>query len=571
MRAPVCHCRTWAYGVLSVAFCHGASVAEAQHDSHRNAVREIARGQYAAATETLDAVQEDPAAVWPRLDRAFQRAGDTVARKGERYGYYVYPETYYVKALLESIQGDGEKALERARIALEAGLPFERFLAGPRAAFRALTEHPEFQQWRMTRDDRLLHGPMLGHVSDDAASFWVRTADESVVRIECRAGDGSGPLHAEEARTSADRDFTAVVRVDGLQPDTRYTYAVMIDDIQESLEDTAFLTYPPRGRAGSFRVAFGACAGYVPENERMWTTIEKQDPLALLLLGDNVYIDDPQHALTQRYCYYRRHARPEWRQLVAGRGVYAIWDDHDFGLDDSFGGPEVDDPPWKRMVWQIFEENWNNPAYGGGPDQPGVWSDFYIGDVHFIMLDGRYYREDAGRFGAETAEENPSMLGPVQLAWLKDALRYSKGTFKVLASPVPWANGTKGGRGALDTWEGYAGEREALFNFLADHKISGVILLSGDRHRTDARLIQRPDAYDLCDLMSAGLTNYHTHPLVEGGPGWLFGYNEKNSFALLHFDTAMEDPTMIFEIMSIDNESIWKLELKLSELTDAAQ
>ena len=66
----------------------------------------------------------------------------------------------------------------------------------------------------------------------------------------------------------------------------------------------------------------------------MWTTIDKRNVSALLLLGDNVYIDDPEHQLTQRYCYYRRQSRPEWKQLVGSTSVYSIYDDHDFGTND---------------------------------------------------------------------------------------------------------------------------------------------------------------------------------------------------------------------------------------------
>ena len=61
-------------------------------------------------------------------------------------------------------------------------------------------------------------------------------------------------------------------------------------------------------------------------------------------------------------------------------------------------------PDSTAILWRIFFFYWANPAYGGGDAQPGCWYDFVIGDVHFIMLDGRYYR---------TRKPQPSMLGPV--------------------------------------------------------------------------------------------------------------------------------------------------------------
>jgi len=454
-----------------------------------------------------------------------------------------------------------------AEEALKAGVPLERFLAGPRDAMQTLHNTAEFQQWGEQGKKLLLHGPMLGHVTDQAASFWVRTATEADIEVLVRAGQDN-QIKTGSASSSSGADYTAVVRVEGLQPDTTYSYQLKINGREMTAPTPSFKTYPQPGEHSKFKVVFTACAGYAPEHEHVWLTIGKQDPLALLMLGDNVYIDDPENSLTQRFCYYRRFSRPEWRQLVSGRGVYAIWDDHDFGDDDSFGGPAIDQPPWKPEVLKIFTENWNNPAYGGGAEAPGVWFDFHIGDVHFIMLDGRYYREPNDRFPNHPAEsETPSMLGPVQLAWLKETLANSEATFKVIASPVPWAEGSTAGHNKLDKWDGFLTERNSIFDFLHQQKINGVVLISGDRHRSDARRIDRENGYPLYDFMSAIPTNYHTHPVVDG-PGHLFGYNKENMFGVLHFDTTLDDPKMTFEIITIDNESIWSHDLRLSELSD---
>ncbi len=164
----------------------------------------------------------------------------------------------------------------------------------------------------------------------------------------------------------------------------------------------------------------------------MWDTIGGFAPDALLLLGDNVYIDDPESPVMQRYTYHRRQSRPEWRRLIASTPVFTIWDDHDFSTNDSWGGPLVDVPAWKLdHSWPIFVENWANPPYAGGREQPGCYYAFSCGDVDFIMLDCRYYRTDP-------SGPQPSMLGPVQLAWLKQQLLRSDGTFKVICSSVPW-------------------------------------------------------------------------------------------------------------------------------------
>ena len=159
---------------------------------------------------------------------------------------------------------------------------------------------------------------------------------------------------------------------------------------ERTLPDTSLKKDAPSDK---FTIAFGGGAGYVPPHERMWDTIGAIDPRALLLLGDNAYIDDPKTPEMQLFHYYRRQSQPEWTKLAKKVPIYAIWDDHDFTTNDGWGGPAIEEPSWKREVWKIFKDNWDNPYYGGGEKQPGCWFDFWIGKVHFVLIDGRYYRE----------------------------------------------------------------------------------------------------------------------------------------------------------------------------------
>ena len=204
-------------------------------------------------------------------------------------------------------------------------------------------------------------------------------------------------------------------------------------------------------------------------------------------------------------------------------------------------------------MWNIFRQNWVNPAYGGGDEQPGCWFDFHIGDVHFILLDGRYYRD----------RKAGSMLGPVQKAWLKKTLAASKGTFKVLCSPVPFTEKIK--PGSKDPWDGYPEEREEIFSFIGENKIVGVFLVAADRHRTDLRTTERPNGYTLYEFESSRLTNRHTHGVVKT-PGLIWGFNEKCSFGLMRFDTTAADPQVVFECISIDGETKETFTLKRSVL-----
>ena len=203
----------------------------------------------------------------------------------------------------------------------------------------------------------------------------------------------------------------------------------------------------------------------------------------------------------------------------------------------------------------MFRDNWVNPGYGGGDAQPGCYYDFYLGDVHVIMLDGRFYRNLDPGLG------EISMLGKVQRDWLLEKVQKSTGIFKILCSPVPWVYEAKGD--SKDTWNGFKDERSLIFKALAEHKIEGVLLMSADRHRSDLWKIDRPDTYPLYEFNSSRLTNQHVHKTMEAA---VFSYNAKQSFGLLDVDTTLADPSVVYSVVSIDGEVIHSFRLLRTEL-----
>ena len=514
--------------ILAVSILlHSANHCSAQHDPQRDATRFVAAGQFDKVDEELAPADAEE------------------------------PETHFVRMMSSLRQGNVADAIGHARTSLEKGLPFDRLIAGPRDVLASLYETEEFKVWRQEyKPGALIHGPMVGSVTDSQASFWIRTAKESTFAVRVYPMDGDFPVSISSVVTTrAENDFTGVGVARDLVPGTRYRYAIEIDSQLYNMNEPTFRTSPKQHAGAEFSVGFGGGAGYVPEWEYMWDTIGKADPHAFLMLGDNVYIDDPEHELTQKYCYYRRQSRPEWRRFISSRSIYSIYDDHDFATNDCVPGPEINSPAWKRPVWNVFRQNWVNPAYGGGEEQPGCWYDFYIGDVHFIMLDGRFYR---------TRKPEPTMLGPVQKKWLKETLKNSKGTFKVLASPVPFTENIK--PGSKDPWDGFANEREEIFSYIETQKINGVFLVAADRHRTDLRITSRKNGYDLYEFESSKLTNRHTHPVVKT-PGLVWGHSETCSYALMKFNTKAADPTVRFEAITIDGNVLHTHDLNLSSIS----
>lgn len=418
---------------------------------------------------------------------------------------------------------------------------------GAEGALVNLLTEPKFVDLVKKHDLRLFNGPMLGDVQPTSAKFWLRTAGPATVQIKV------GEQVSDRAQTAADTDFTAVLTVAGLQPFTEHSYSVLLDGEEIQLESFQFRTAPESGQPVQFHVTFGSGSRYVPTHEYAWANMAKARPLAYLGLGDNVYIDVQHRRGAQRMFYYRRCLSPAYRQLINSVGMYAVWDDHDMAMNDSSGGAGLK-ADWKRPNWNVFRENWNNPHFGGGEELPGTWHSFSLGDVDIFMTDGRFYRE----------KKDNTMLGPDQKRWLLEELGKSKGKFKVIASGTMWADGAD--KNGKDSWAGSwaRAERDEIFDFIRANKIDGVLLISGDRHRSDIWKIEREGGYPLYEFVSAKVTNEHTHPTFDNA---VWSYNEGNFWGRLDFDFRSDDPVMIFKCVDISGEVVKEFPLKLSELS----
>jgi len=418
---------------------------------------------------------------------------------------------------------------------------------GAEGGMPELLAEPEFAKLVAKHDLKLFNGPMLGSVTPTSAKFWVRTAGSAAVQIYV------GDSVSKTIQTTAKDDFTAVATVEGLDPFTEYSYTVVIDEQQIQRDSFRFKTAPAAGQKAEFHVTFGSGARYVPNNEFAWSNMAKSRPLAYLGLGDNVYIDVVERRGAQRLFYYRRCLSPAYSELINSVGMYAVWDDHDMAMNDSEGGAGMK-KPWKKPNWEVFRENWNNPHYGGGDSMPGTWHSFSLGDVDFFMTDGRFYRDSKGK----------TMLGPDQKEWLFKELAAAKGKFKVIASGTMWADGAD--KDGKDSWAGKwaRDERDEIFDLINDKKIDGVLLISGDRHRSDIWKIERPEAYPLYEFVSAKVTNEHTHKTF---PNAVWSYNKGNFWGQLSFDLRPEDPIMTFKCVDISGAIVKEFPLKLSELS----
>jgi alkaline phosphatase D len=351
---------------------------------------------------------------------------------------------------------------------------------------------------------------------------------------------------------------TVVWHLSGLEPMTRYRYEVAQQgQTIFSSPDAFFVTPAPQDTPSITRLAIGSCAREAEGDAAVWRRMAALEPHTVVLLGDTPYIDSTDLEF-QRIRYGEFAAVPDFARLIRSRPLYATWDDHDFGANDTDG-----QLPGKENSRQAFVEFHANPYYGDG--QEGVYTKFVMGGTEVFLLDTRYFA------GTETSPiaDGPTLLGAKQWEWLSEGLRSSTAPFKLLASGLVWNGAVRPGK--RDHWDSYPQERDALFRFIGEEGITGVVLLGGDVHRT--RVLR----YDTADAVGYPLTELITSPIHSGvieeanapHPALVHDSGEPHSFLLMTIDTTVTPPTLHAQFQNAEGRELYSLTLDASELSQA--
>lgn len=401
--------------------------------------------------------------------------------------------------------------------------------------------------------------------------FWVQTRQSATVRIAY--WDTAFPAHqwwTDSVRTTPQTGYTAHLRATGLLPGRVYGYRLYLNGEPVSFPYPLRFRTPPlwNGRTNppTLRVAAGSCA-FITDSltdppgrpyggeYHIFESIARLEPDLMLWLGDNVYFRqtdwDSRTGMIARYTHDR--ALPALQRLLSTVHHYAIWDDHDYGPNDSDRSFLYKDTA--REVFQLF---WCNPTYGVG--NGGITTAFSWGDVDFFLLDNRSWRTPN-----RLRSERRTLLGEAQRRWLRDALVSSRATWKIivlggqLLNPVP----------AFETYANCAPEeREELLRMLQQEQIPGVLILSGDRHFTELSRLERPGLYPLYELTVSPLTSSPFADAVrEHNPLRLPGtlVTERN-FALLEFTGPLEDRILHIRVYNSAGHLLWERTLRAAEL-----
>ena len=379
--------------------------------------------------------------------------------------------------------------------------------------------------------DAFLHaGPLVGHVTDTTARLWAKASNKASLAFRIgETPDLSQSRVVHGPRLQEKESFTGQVEVTGLKAGTRYYYTPLLDEKPALARPyPSFVTVPSGEAAGRQRIAFGSCVGargYVAAAAFGEMAARGKFDL-LLMLGDNHYGDTTDPDLLRDH-YFMHRTVDGFTQIIRDTPTYAIWDDHDYGPNNSDGTARG-----KEDSLRVFRQWWANPAYGEA-ENPGCYYRFSRGDIDFFMLDVRYYRTP----NRTPDDGTKTMLGARQLAWLKEGLKSSKAKFKIVASGSEWQTLTQ-----PDCWSSFARERQEIFDHISSNDIAGVILLSGDRHFTAGYQIQGRHLEFTSGPLGSG------NATLQKNPERFTGADEGKLWAILDIDTNAESPSLHYEI-----------------------
>jgi len=323
-------------------------------------------------------------------------------------------------------------------------------------------------------DDKVPDGLRLGDMKDSLMGV------AGGVRVRFKAGDGGETATAWQDVDAA-RDFTAQIRLTGLEPATAYTLiaegrAPGGDEASVGWEG-GFVTAPLATDAAAVRFVAVTCHDFPRRDDGgrghlIYPAMERLKPHFFVHAGDIEYYDKPgpwaKSAELARFKWNRLYSLENQRSFHANFAAYFMKDDHDTLKDDCWPGQTYGDLTWRQGL-AIFREQ---VPMGEQTHRTFRWGK----DLQIWMLEGRDFRSP------NTAPDGPdkTILGPDQKQWLFDTLRASDAAFRIVISPTPIIGPDRLNKNDSMANKGFSHEGDEVRAFLATQP--GSFVICGDRH-----------------------------------------------------------------------------------------
>ena len=330
-------------------------------------------------------------------------------------------------------------------------------------------------------------GPIVGGVSHGDATVMVRMAGPTEVVVEVgEIADFSGEVIAG-APVAVDwgRDCTGHSHLTGLAPDTLYHLRVLAaGEVQETNVPRHFRTAPPPDTWFDFQ--FGVLADVVPEENTdyswSYSSLGAEILAFVMQIGDLDHRDpgDMEPLDIENWRLMHRQQLKEYDQgelldyhLLSRTPLFHVWDDHDYGSDNAEASAA-----FKDVARQAFFEYFPVPADVPNPEY-GIWHRFQWAQIEVFMLDLRSQRSD--NLDPDSADKSMLAVEEIpddQKTWFLEGLRDSTAVWKFVVSSSVWNTHSK----EEDCWALYPAERQQILDWIDEHDITGVIVISGDIH-----------------------------------------------------------------------------------------
>ncbi len=411
-------------------------------------------------------------------------------------------------------------------------------------------------------------GPMVGYSAMREVSIWTQTIQPAKVKyVYWNIEDSQRKYFTKEVETLESEGCVSIIKIDKLEPGQKYNYEIFINGkkVKRNYE-LKFQTqelWQWRKDPPSFSFAAGSCA-YINETiydrpgnpyggqYKIFQSIYEKKPDFMLWLGDNIYLRevdwDSWSGIIHRYTHTR--SALEMQPLFGSVHNYAIWDDHDFGPNNSDRG-------WwnKEMTLKAFKLFWPNQSYGVN-GRPGTTSYFSWADVDFFLMDNRYYRTPNDR-KTETRE----MFGDAQIQWLIDNLVYSRAPFKVIVTGGQFLNPEL----SDENHTNFPFEKEKILKAIEQEGIEGVIFLTGDVHRTEITKMERDNNYPLYDFTMSPLTSSPSKVFPNSWRIESTLVTERN-FGIFEVSGQRKNRTLSCSVYDSDGKMLWTFSLNENDL-----
>jgi alkaline phosphatase D len=325
---------------------------------------------------------------------------------------------------------------------------------------------------------------------------------------------------------------------------------------------------PGAVRGAALRIGVASCADQ-DKPQPIWDAALAEGCDAFVFAGDNVYASDAPFSIERlRSAYAALAAKPNFERLRASVPHLAIWDDHDYGLND--GGVEF---RHKQASKDEFLHFWRVATDDPRRAREGLYHAQRLShaglSVQLMALDTRWFRsplkptDQRGAPGRERYLPDPgpakTMLGEAQWRWLDAQLR-EPADLRVLISSIQCVVEGHG----WERWGNLPAERERLYRTLRDSGARGVIVLSGDRHIGGLyREASTTLPYPLVEMTSSGVT----HPWAtanEPGPNRLGPLVTVPHYGVVEIDAAARRVTL--SLRGVDNAPLHSHAIAFDEL-----